>query len=696
MRIVVVINALTTGGAQDFALSAVKAFHDRGDKLLVIAFRGGAYEPFLLENGISFELLGEKYLDIPSFFKLLRLLTEFKPDIIHSHLYRATLLSRFAAKILDIPHIVSIHGKESKLYETVESLTRKDSDYFFFSSDYLRQAYFTTSSFLPDNKYEVTYPGVFIENISAVSPERAGEPFTFGTLSRLHKVKGLDILIKACSILKERGYVFRCVIAGEGKELASLKDLVADLKLQENCFFAGHVSEKTAFLKSLDLLVSPSRDEGFGINICEAILSGVPVAASDLGGIKEIISDRKTGLLFEPLPLPMAETLIFALENKSFLPHIVDEAFRVLVEKFDREKSIKRIREVYVAMTDKKYNVHFAISSKELGGGERLALGLIKALVNDGRFNVSATCQGEPLKSALEAVGAEVSAVSGKAGGIFFLLRLLTDILRFSPDIISAHLNRAALFSSLAGKMTATPVLAHIHGLNKKSYYENCDHLIAVSDAIKKHMEQQGGAAAKITVIKNCIDKLPVGFKNLKKDKLDISITAKLHKNKGHEWALKAIESDDVLLDKINKIHILGSGSEEKYLKELFSTGPLADKLIFHGFVTDPDTILKDMDVALLPSLGEGIPLSLLEAMRFGIPCVATDVGGVKEIVEDSISGFLVPSENTEALRKSLLEISKPEVYNELSKGAFESFKKLNDYSAMLESFKEILLKLSE
>ncbi|MCK5226407.1 MAG: glycosyltransferase, partial [Planctomycetes bacterium] len=94
----------------------------------------------------------------------------------------------------------------------------------------------------------------------------------------------------------------------------------------------------------------------------------------------------------------------------------------------------------------------------------------------------------------------------------------------------------------------------------------------------------------------------------------------------------------------------------ESQLKEKADKMGLADSVHFLGKRSDIPQILRAMDVFVLPSIAEGLPRSLLEAMAAGLPCVATVVGGIVEILGDGEFGLLVPAENAQALAKAMMQ----------------------------------------
>ncbi len=692
MKILFVINALTVGGAQTLLIDLAKHCKAQNNEVVVATFRDGVLSNKLTENGIKVEILGEFLFDFIACYRLIKLYKEFQPDIVHTHLFRATAWARFAKLVSNskLKLVTTIHGAESKTYHLIENFMQPLSDFMLFPSTYLANWYFDSIKKLDSNSYKVIYPGTTI-NEPSVSKQK--EKLVIGTLSRLHQVKGIDILLKAAKILKDKNLNFEINISGGGKGKETLVELVKQLKIDNICKFVDDIPNKAKYLESLSIFAAPSRKEAFGINICEAMERSLPVVSTIVGGIPEVVEKGETGILCEPdNPNELAKSLEILI-NDSEKRKIMGEKGRERVEKlFNRTKTMKEHIELYNKLANNK-KIHFAISSCELGGGERLAISLIKSLQKRG-WEVTATCAGNPLYAELLSLNVKCSVASMNLGGVMFAIKLLNDLKTYKPNIISSHLNKASLFSGLLGKLTGIKCVSHIHGLNKKIYYQFSDRQIAVSSAVRKHLLDQSLNDSTLITINNCIDKPAIGTRKYPERPLNISITAKLHSNKGHEWALKAI-SEQISNLKIGQIHIFGDGPERHNLETLCnSLESLKDRVVFHGFVNDPSKYYNEIDVALLPSLGEGIPLSLLEVMRLGIPCIATNVGGIPEIIINNESGILIEPKDGKALVEAINRLSDKNNYEFFSKQGFERFKAVNNQEKMIDDFEKVLLDL--
>jgi glycosyltransferase involved in cell wall biosynthesis len=143
-------------------------------------------------------------------------------------------------------------------------------------------------------------PVAVVENFEplVVGPDRNAfdDPPIIGTIGRLHRNKGYDVLLAAAARLRDQGRSFTLVIAGDGPELPRLRTQTVSLGLQDRVQFPGWVEARAA-LDDMDLFVSASRVEPFGLVIIEAMAAGVPVVATDIDGPREILRGGELGTL---------------------------------------------------------------------------------------------------------------------------------------------------------------------------------------------------------------------------------------------------------------------------------------------------------------------------------------------------------------------------------------------------------------
>lgn len=169
----------------------------------------------------------------------------------------------------------------------------------------------------------------------------------------LRRTKGVDILLKATSLIKKKAPNVHTYIIGTGPQEAELRRLVKELRLNENVKFLGFISEseKYSYYKSADVCVFPSLYyEPFGIVVLEAMACRKPVVASNVGGLPFLVEDGKTGVLFERGNFEdLAEKVITLVKNKD-LREEMGEAGCKRAKKFSWEKVAKRTVKVYAEM----------------------------------------------------------------------------------------------------------------------------------------------------------------------------------------------------------------------------------------------------------------------------------------------------------------------------------------------------------
>lgn len=148
-------------------------------------------------------------------------------------------------------------------------------------------------------------------------------------------------------------------------------------------------------------------------------------------------------------------------------------------------------------------------------------------------------------------------------------------------------------------------------------------------------------------------EKIPDSRFQIPDSSLLIGSIAELHKNKGLAYLIEAAAKFKIQ-DSRFKVIIIGEGDERRTLEALIKKHGLGDTVFLAGFIENAATYLKAFDIFVLPSLKEGLPYVLLEAGMAGLPIVATDVGGVPDIITNEISGMLIPRGTAEKLAQAL------------------------------------------
>lgn len=145
----------------------------------------------------------------------------------------------------------------------------------------------------------------------------ATDPFVLLTLGRLSSIKGVDIALQAVRQLRDSGFSVVLWIMGTGPEEPRLRQLTRELELTDHVKFLGFVNDPSSLFAQIDFLLQPStRTEGVPNSVLEAMASGMPVIASRVGGIPEVIIDKETGVLVDPEnPRQIADAVIELIRN---------------------------------------------------------------------------------------------------------------------------------------------------------------------------------------------------------------------------------------------------------------------------------------------------------------------------------------------------------------------------------------------
>lgn len=169
--------------------------------------------------------------------------------------------------------------------------------------------------------------------------------------------------------------------------------------------------------------------------------------------------------------------------------------------------------------------------------------------------------------------------------------------------------------------------------------------------------------ADKVLTVKNCIDMSAYEKEydrsqilqefGVSTDQIVITTVANLRQIKGHIYLLEALHLLKSVHEQITVL-LVGDGEAEQELKEYIKSSGLQTDVRFLGRRTDVPAILAASDVFVLPSLSEGLPNSVMEAMASGLPVVATDVGGVRELVTDNENGFVVEARDAQGLARGM------------------------------------------
>lgn len=252
-------------------------------------------------------------------------------------------------------------------------------------------------------------------------------------------------------------------------------------------------------------------------------------------------------------------------------------------------------------------------------------------------------------------------------------LREMTSVLRgFAPHLVSAHTAKAGWLGRAAAARLGLPVIYTPHGLPMEGRFTGAASLvfalaeraasrwstavICVSEAEKAVALVNGVASApQIHVVHNGVRDVPPEFRAAPAyDPVRICSVARFAAPKDHATLLVALAA---LRSRAWSLDLIGDGPLTIRTQRLSERLGIAERVTFRGYQPDPEPALAAAQLFVLSTRSEALPRSVLEAMRAGLPVVASDVGGMGEAVEHGVSGLLVPPEDAKSLAASLDEL---------------------------------------
>lgn len=349
-----------------------------------------------------------------------------------------------------------------------------------------------------------------------------------------------------------------------------------------------------------------------------------------------------------------------------------------------------------------KYRIIEVSTDTNIGGAGKCLLTLLENF-DYTKFDVSVVLPyGSLLIPEVDKLGINIALVNGIEDKSFDFKSIgaLKSVFKVErPDLVHTHASMSARIAARqcgakvvytrhsvfpqSKKLTTFPG-KQINGIINNHY---ADGIIAVAEAAKKNLTDTGVSEDKIRVILNGVDGLKresdENRKNIRKrfgvkdDEKVISIVARLEDIKGHEYFIEA--ADMLLREGVKaKFMIAGTGSYENTLKNKVKSLGRENDIIFTGFISDVDKLMNITDVQVNASYGtEATSLALLEGMSIGVPAVVSDFGGNPGVIKDGQNGFVVPKQNSAAIKTALEKLLKDDALykktSDISKKIFKN-----------------------
>jgi len=375
IKVLFVITKSNLGGAQKYVYDLATGLpKDRFDTAVALGGNGPLFQKLkeANERTISVPSLLRDiniFRDIQSFFFLWRLFRTERPAVVHLNSSKAGAMGAFAGRFARVPKIIfTAHGwawKENRGFLARMAIKFVAGITVLMSHKTIAVSDKTLSDMrFPGTKRKMVVIKNGVKPIDFLPPEEARQlllkisgvdlpqnAFLVGTIAELHPNKGLGYGIRGFKEVAENHPNLYWIILGNGEEKEKLEILIKETGLINWIFLAGFVTDASKYLKAFDAFLLPSITEAMPFVVLEAGLASLPSIATRVGGIAEIIEDKKTGLLISPRNSPdIANALEWIISN----PLASKEQGKLLYNKILSDFSFKRTLKESIALYEDK------------------------------------------------------------------------------------------------------------------------------------------------------------------------------------------------------------------------------------------------------------------------------------------------------------------------------------------------------
>lgn len=378
MKTAHIITRLIIGGAQENTLFNVDdQHHIHGDDVCLITGPGlgpeGTLEQRALDRGLDLRIIPEMrralhpWRDIQCYRRLKAMLSEFQPDIVHTHSSKAGILGRRAAYSLGIPCVHGIHGAAFhfgqpawlfKAYRQAERMADRWCQHFITVCDAMRDQYLEAGIGTAD-KYTTVYSGMDVDRFLTPEEDRTSlrsrlgienDEVVVGKIARLFHLKGHEYLVEAAPAIVASNPKVRFLLVGDGILQSQLQTRIEELGLTNHFIFAGLVPPQDVpnFIHAMDVVVHTSVWEGLARVLPQALLCEKPIVSYAIDGAPEVCRHEETGLLVEPESIDqLAEAVGRLIANPALRTKLGQRGRQLFEQPFRHQFMTERVREIY-------------------------------------------------------------------------------------------------------------------------------------------------------------------------------------------------------------------------------------------------------------------------------------------------------------------------------------------------------------
>lgn len=318
------------------------------------------------------------FSDIQAFWKLRKVIKEFRPDIVHTHASKAGALGRLAAFTAGVPVIVhTYHGHvfhsyfgsfKTKVFKTIERFLASRTTGIIAISALQKEEIGTIHRICSPQKIEIIPLGFDLTKFQQNLPEKRTETrskyrleegeVAVAIVGRLAPIKNHTLFLDACEIALEQGIrKTRFFIVGNGELFIEIKTRIAELNSRfDGCFvMTSWIKDIATFNAGMDLICLTSNNEGTPVSLIEAQACGVPVLSTDVGGVKDILLEGETGFIVSAGNVELfAEKLVHLINNEEIRKKMSKNGWNFVRDKFHYKRLVHDMEKYYRQLIQNK------------------------------------------------------------------------------------------------------------------------------------------------------------------------------------------------------------------------------------------------------------------------------------------------------------------------------------------------------
>jgi glycosyltransferase involved in cell wall biosynthesis len=381
LRVLHPITRLTLGGSSENTIASCVALDRAGyDCLLATSFRESDASSLAdaRRRGcrvVDIPALGREVAplaDLTALAELVRLIRRERPAIVHTHTSKAGFIGRLAAVIARAPAVIhQPHGhifygyyspRRTAVFTALERQAARWTDRIITLTDRGAQEHLARGIGRAE-QYVAVPSGVPTAELRAAAPPRGEararlgldpDAFIVVGLGRLVPIKGFDLLARALPALVAQIPSARVLLVGDGAERRHLGAIAASMGVAERLRMTGETTDVASYLAAADVVAVPSRNEGMGRVIVEAMALGLPVVATAVGGIPDVVTDGECGRLVEPEDVDALAAALIELGRDPALRRKLGEAAVRRAEAFSTAVASEKLLAVYATLVRAK------------------------------------------------------------------------------------------------------------------------------------------------------------------------------------------------------------------------------------------------------------------------------------------------------------------------------------------------------